>query len=262
MWIIGSLVVVIALGATAFLFVFDVQHTQVNWLTTSVVYDTLDNDGILQSAEFEEGDSIFFVDKQTATNKIEVAYPYLKVVGIETVFPNKLVVNVAEREALFAVEQEEQYYLLDEEMKVLQMQTEIDFSDNSSVVQLQVQEETLSQIDFVIGHKVDKLQQFASLSGLGNGLARLDMNTVQARAWMKQVTVSKTLDRVTLQIETDWGLLVQLEDSETDFFDKLHTGYSLFVYYHDANPPQNEGTILVFEAASGEIEASFVAAEV
>ena len=51
---------------------------------------------------------------------MESQNPYLKVINIETVFPNKLILHCAEREELFCIKgRDDLYYICDEELKIL-----------------------------------------------------------------------------------------------------------------------------------------------
>lgn len=64
---------------------------------------------------------VFFLDKQKIQQDIQLQNPLIKIINIETVFPNKLVVHFAQREEVFAVKDSRQdtFYILDEDFVVI-----------------------------------------------------------------------------------------------------------------------------------------------
>lgn len=88
---------------------------------TNKTYITATDDEIIESGEIKMGGSVFFRSKNKYIEKIESKNPYIKVVNIETVFPSKFVIHVAERQEIFAVEHNDQFYITDDEFKVLRI---------------------------------------------------------------------------------------------------------------------------------------------
>ncbi len=78
---------------------------------------------IIETAGFRTGRSIFSLDKDKAIENIEQTYPYLKVVQINTVSAIRIEIRVRERYEMYyaADEINQNYYILDEELKVLQI---------------------------------------------------------------------------------------------------------------------------------------------
>ena len=72
-------------------------------------------------AEIQTGGTVFFKNKDEAVKNIEKKYPYAKVVNIETVFPNKFVVHLAERQAVYSISSGDKEYILDNELKILKV---------------------------------------------------------------------------------------------------------------------------------------------
>ncbi len=91
--------------------------------------NTLDitNDQLIESAGIKNGRSIFTIDKDGAIANIEHTYPYIKVIQINTVSPMRIEICVRERVEMFYAENisRDKYYILDEEMKVLRIDTEL-----------------------------------------------------------------------------------------------------------------------------------------
>jgi len=82
---------------------------------------------IVEAGEFHYGASVLFDGKKKYNARLDKKvnenpnFAYLKVLNIETVFPNKYVVHVAEREELFAIEQGGQVLVCDRELRVLKI---------------------------------------------------------------------------------------------------------------------------------------------
>lgn len=77
--------------------------------------------------------SVLFLNKQKVINKIEKNAPSLKIINIETKFPNKIVIHFAEREELFAIKcSEERYIVTDADLKVIRIVENSDDGYSSS----------------------------------------------------------------------------------------------------------------------------------
>ena len=75
---------------------------------------------VISSANINTHLPIFTLNKKQIKEKLESQNPYLKVINIETVFPNKLILHCAEREELFCIKgRDDLYYICDEELKIL-----------------------------------------------------------------------------------------------------------------------------------------------
>ncbi len=68
------------------------------------------------------GGSVLFINKDKIIDELEKKFPYIKVVNIETVFPDKFVLHCVEREELFVIKSGNKYYILDEELKILRIE--------------------------------------------------------------------------------------------------------------------------------------------
>lgn len=66
-----------------------------------------------------ENKNIVFLNSKTVASKIEQSSSYVKVLSVKKVFPNKLKVVIEEREELFCIQYNDEYFALDSELKVL-----------------------------------------------------------------------------------------------------------------------------------------------
>lgn len=94
-------------------------------LKTQTLNLTQDVQDEIVSKTLENKQTVLFMNKQAIQDDLEKQFPYLKIVNIETKFPNKLVVHCTEREELFAVVSNGKTYFLDEDLKILRVSSEI-----------------------------------------------------------------------------------------------------------------------------------------
>ena len=100
---------------------FALKNVEVDF-RTSTSNLTATSEEIVASGDFAYGTSVIFHSKKGYMENIEKTYPYIKVINIETVFPNKFVIHVAEREEVYAIaKNENEFYITDQEFKVLKV---------------------------------------------------------------------------------------------------------------------------------------------
>lgn len=117
LFVLALLILIVVLSSVF----FTVGKISVVWHTDKVKLEDVTNEQVVSSSGLALGTHIFFVDKDDATNSIEKAYPYIKINNIETIFPNTLLIHAQERQAIFALQMETSYYLVDSEFKVLEV---------------------------------------------------------------------------------------------------------------------------------------------
>ena len=122
-WIIASGIVVFIVGLFVLLAftLFSLRSIKVDYRTSTLNLTATEQE-IIDSADFKMNTSVLFHGKKGYINKIENAFPYIKVVNIETVFPSRFVVHVAEREAIYALKGESGYLICDDEFKILEIE--------------------------------------------------------------------------------------------------------------------------------------------
>ncbi len=114
------------LGSIAFLVIlmftlFRVHNVKLNFKNQTTVFASEDNqNAVINNGGFSYSTPIFAVNKKEIIQNLEKNNSYLKVINIETVFPNTLVVHCAEREMLYCIVNDGIYYYCDEELKLLE----------------------------------------------------------------------------------------------------------------------------------------------
>ena len=127
-WIIVISVFVGFVGLCLILFwtLFGLSSIEVQYSSTTQNL-TLSEEEIVQAGEFNLGSCVLFQSKKTNFKKLEKAvqtnenFAYLKVLNIETKFPNKFIIHVREREELFALENAGKFLICDREFRVLRV---------------------------------------------------------------------------------------------------------------------------------------------
>ena len=91
---------------------------------------TITSEEIVDAGKFNYGASVLFDGKNKYIDNINSKiqenenFAYLEVVNIETVFPNKYVIHVAEREEVFAINLQDKYLICDDDLRILRIENE------------------------------------------------------------------------------------------------------------------------------------------
>ena len=128
------LVALIGLLVTLCLTTFSLKSISVDF-RTSTMNVTATQEEIIGAGKFSKK-CVLFYNKDKAKENIEEAYPYLKVINIETKFPSSFVIHVAERQEVYAVTDGEKTAFLDEGLKVLRVESGEFVSTQSNAILL------------------------------------------------------------------------------------------------------------------------------
>lgn len=80
---------------------------------------------IITSADINYKIPIYALNKAVIVERLEKRNPNLKIINIETVFPNKLIIHCAEREKTFCIKsRDDVYYICDDSLKILSIVAE------------------------------------------------------------------------------------------------------------------------------------------
>ena len=86
---------------------------------------------IISSTSFDYGKLLFLINKDSYISELERENPYIKILSVEAHFPDTLVLVARERKGLFYFKQENNYYIIDDDFKILDITT-----SNSSNIEL------------------------------------------------------------------------------------------------------------------------------
>ena len=99
---------------------FSLKSVEINY-RTSIENITENKSEIIKSGHFKMKTSVFFHGKDDYKKNIENFDPYIKVINIETVFPSKFVVHIAERQEIYAIKFDGGYYICDDDLRILRI---------------------------------------------------------------------------------------------------------------------------------------------
>ena len=114
---LSIIAVIIVLIGVLFGTVFCLRTQDVTIIGDSPV--SISKEDIITTADLKKGQSIFMLDKDAAIKKVEAKYPYVKVVQIKTTSVTQIDIRIRARHEMCYTKQNNNYYVMDEEFKVL-----------------------------------------------------------------------------------------------------------------------------------------------
>lgn len=146
----------IGLSIYLFGFVFRLKNQSVKVVGEKVLYSA---EEIISASELKNGKSIFLLDKQQAIENIENKYADLKVIQIKTTNINSIEICVRARYETYVVKNNGMYFILDEDLKVLEKSSNEDYVNTLNLVEIKTSLENFSEstqkCDFV-GNSIQK----------------------------------------------------------------------------------------------------------
>ena len=248
------LIVLIVINST----LFTLQKISVNWLTSKYQLESVKDYQIVENIKL--GQSIFLVQKDEIITTLEKENPYLRVVSVETKFPNKLVVHSAERESLYAIKlSDNEYAIVDELGKVLELTddrifegAEADLGTRPIVVNFD--NLSLNLKDFEEGKNIGINYVETLISGFSKSLRESSYTPTTSKGVIKSIDVISLSESSKLSIQTRNGMVISINDMEKYTTDKLLLGFELYNTLH--NRGVVDCTIQVWHNAnSGQIYA-------
>ncbi|MGN0960894.1 MAG: cell division protein FtsQ/DivIB [Christensenellales bacterium] len=251
--VLAFLTVLIVINST----LFTLQSVSVNWLTTKYELQSVKDYEIAD--EISKGQSIFLIKKDELSTKLEKDFPYLRVVSIETKFPNKLVIHSAERESLYAVKlSDTEYAILDERGKVLSLSNDSIFAGSegdlgTKPIRVTFESLSLNLKDFVVGENVGSNYIKNLLTTLSYSLRETSYTPTTSKGVFKCIDVISQGSTSEINMQTRNGMVLKIKNFENFTTDKLLLAFARYNTLH------NDGvvscTIEVFETELGQIYA-------
>lgn len=118
---------------------------------------TVTEEEIVSAGQFRYGASVLFEGKQSSIDKIysyaseNENFAYIKIENIETVFPNKFVIHISEREEIYAVEHNSKFLICDREFRVLDIRETFESTQENAILLegVEVKNNSVSVGDFL-----------------------------------------------------------------------------------------------------------------
>ena len=240
-----ALVIVLTSAIFALDSVSITYHSQTNILTG-------DEKIIIESAGFRYGENVFLSNKSNYISKIESANPYIRVLNIETKFPNKYIIHAVEREETYVFKTDNYYIVTDESLKVLDKQKTFANSEQNGIV---VENSAYSTATVKEGEFLAKNEYYAQIFkcfGEWKATQNAKPDYEQIKAKIKSITVNYVDGLNSGEnnlLITMWdGVEILIDASTTKMSDKINFGFSAY-----ESLETNPNRITVFENAIGDI---------
>lgn len=254
--IFAFLILVVILCST----LFTVNTITVNWLTRLPEGHILINKDDEIANSIEKGGSIFLYDKNEAIIQIEEKFPYLNVVKIETKFPNKLVLHVADRQEMFALKINNNCYaIIDGTSKVLAKYNAVQYEalslTSNPPVLVTVEDQAISEEDVVVGKNANISRVSSVLHSSYEALKRHGYKEIDAKGFIKQINIDLGYNS-NVTILTTYNIGIKITKISENLTDKIVGGITAYNIAHDEG--KSNGIIVVRQLSSGVIEGEFV----
>lgn len=242
--VLAFITVLIVLSST----VFTLQKVSINWMTTKDNLVGIADDSISDCVS--TGVNIFLVDKDNITKTLEKKFPYLMVVGIETKFPNKIVVHSAERQSLFAIKDtsgDNNYWIIDEKGKVLQRTTSSIFAGaelGAKPIKVSFEGASINSDDYIVGENIKDESVKSLLTRLSYTMRESGHTPTTSKGIFTEIKIVYTGGEKEVNFVTRNGMIISLKDAESLTTDKLLLG--LAVYDQNQQSGVVEGEIVVW----------------
>lgn len=218
---------------------FTLQHINVCWLTSTETLKNLKESQITTLIEDQKGESIFLLNKDDITEKLEKTHPYLRVVGVETKFPNKILVYTAERDDLYALKLSDgNYAIIDDYGKVLAKTQTIESKALSTMIEARPIEVNFNNIqlnveDFVVGEMVKIGSVKKTLTDLSMTLKEANYTTLAKKGVFSGITISNMGEngQIGMYLTTRNGMVINLIDAGQMLTDKFMLGLQVYNKY-------------------------------
>lgn len=212
--------------------IFSFSEVGVDYLTTHIKTNLTTTEA-LEGANLKTGKSIFFINKTYAKNNLEKQNPFIKIVNIETVFPNKLIFHVAERKELFAIKLNDKYLILDEDCKILQVcDNYVNNAENAILLENFITNNTKSQNvdDISSQNNESQYQEGDFLLGADTikNLARILQEWKLSFAHLKAHIISISNLNNNLILNMRCGLEIKVFNLKENLSNKLNLAFSVY----------------------------------
>jgi hypothetical protein len=167
--------IIIIFGVSVFFRITDVQISGATKYT---------NDQILQMSGIKDGDNLLFVDKAAVAQAIGQGLPYLSEVVVEKDIPNRIVIKVAESKPLAAVKFDGDWWVIDQNARVLEKSDTIGISGKIIVSGLTPKAAGAGVVIAVDDSEKTKLQYLINVlsalesAGMNDRVSTLDVSNI------------------------------------------------------------------------------------
>ena len=191
---------VIALFVILSFTLFRTSSIELNFKNQTTLFSNNEvQERVIKSGNISGGTPVFAQNKNQIKQKLEKENPYLNVINIETAFPNKLIIHCAEREELFAIKLGDNlYYICDQSLKVLKMDTNYENSQNSAILLKGVE---VADKSVRVGETLSLLNNNETITNLADFFAYNNKTISDIKGMFKTIAVTYEINYYTMSSE-------------------------------------------------------------
>lgn len=176
---------------------FALSSVSVQYASTTINLN-VGTEEIVEAGGFRKGACVLFEGKKKSIEKIynhakeNENFAYLRILNIETKFPNKFVVHVAEREELFAVKHNGKFLICDRDLRVLKISDDFLSTKENPILLtgLEIKDE-----NFVVGDFLNVGQ--TSVMKFYDAMLRNNRSLIEQRGKFEKIQLSTYKDSTT-----------------------------------------------------------------
>lgn len=222
---------------------------------------------IIDAGGLKSGESIFTLDKEKAINNIESKFSHIKVVQIKTVGLTKIEICVRARHEMFYIKANDKYYILDEELKVLDI-LEHSASEPTHLSKIETGElnidETTMKCDFV-GTQQQRLATYNlfvamySVVTKGDGVEETYLNREDIRQAISCIKFENFSSYNKILVNTKYGVVLDIENPQHDMKNKINICFSTIKQFiSEGNNKEKSGTIKIYYNSNNELTSVYI----
>lgn len=197
---------------------------------------------IINTGKFPLKSPIIFLNKKPYITTLEKTYPYLKVINIETIFPNSLTIHCKEREQLYSFLLNGIVYSCDKDLKILEKENNTNYeSTQTNNIFLQTFSNLPTNLE--IGDFID-LPETKILKNISPCFEMIERNLITQKALIKQIKISETDSKeiknkktFAIEIQDFRNLKTIIYDADNLLIDKIY--FFSRSHYQVKNPKLN-----------------------
>lgn len=233
---------------------------------------------IINAAKLKNGQSIFLIDKETATKNIENKYPDLKVVQIKTVGLTEIQFIVRARHKMFYADFEDKYILLDEDLKVLEIMTKSEDGEPSNeplnlikIVNTDLKITNSTKVCDFVGSELQKNIVYNLYDSMINTFQKtVNVDGEDEKVYFSREDVLEKLNEIEIKeyetfnkliIKTDYGVTLDVEAPSKDLKNKINICYhTIDAFLTSSEGKETAGTIKIYKDSDGIQKCIYISA--
>lgn len=215
--VIGGVIVLLLILAFTLFGLKTIEFNNLN--QTNILESQEDKNFTINASGLKKNSCVLFLNKNAAVKNIEEEIPYLKVVNIETVFPNKVIIHYAQREEVFAVKSsEDKYFIVDNELKVLRYVENSEGYVSSRNNPILVNGLTVENKTAKVGEKLVLKEHEQVLKNLSRALSLCNRDVVEQKSLFKSIDFKNSNNQEVLTGEKTYVEILDFNDFKINIY--------------------------------------------